>query len=154
MKYGMALPNGGLPARRLVELAVLAEESGWDGVFVEDYIMWQGHRDVPTFDPWALLAALAMATDRLKLSIQVTPLARRRPWKVAAEALRYALYDARRHSQFARTRDCHQGKCGRVRYFGRRQPAARKLGRGEGVYPPITRRGSNLVDRVCAARPS
>lgn len=44
MKYGLALPTGGEcgdPAF-VVELAVLAEATGWDGVFLEDYICFQG----------------------------------------------------------------------------------------------------------------
>ncbi len=89
MRYGLALPNGGVwaEAGALVELAQLAEEPGWDGVFLEDYIVWQGHQDVPTHDPWLLLAAMAMATERVRLGIEVTPLSRRRPWKVAREAV-------------------------------------------------------------------
>ncbi len=87
MQYGLALANGGMEVENLVELAQLAEASDWDGIFLEDYIMWQGHTDVPTYDPWTLLGAIAVATSRVKLSIQVTPLARRRPWKVAAEGM-------------------------------------------------------------------
>jgi alkanesulfonate monooxygenase SsuD/methylene tetrahydromethanopterin reductase-like flavin-dependent oxidoreductase (luciferase family) len=49
--------------------------------------VWQGHQDVPAYDPWAVLAAMALRTTRVKLAILVTPLARRRPWKVAREAV-------------------------------------------------------------------
>lgn len=87
MRYGLALPNGGAwaEASTLVELARLAEEAGWDGVFLEDYIVWQGHQDVPTHDPWLLLAAMAMATARVHFGTMLTPLSRRRPWKVTSE---------------------------------------------------------------------
>ncbi|MBI4671443.1 MAG: LLM class flavin-dependent oxidoreductase [Chloroflexi bacterium] len=59
MQYGLNFPNGGLyhGARSLGEFARLAEAAGWDGVFLEDYIVWQGHPDVPTYDPWVALAA-------------------------------------------------------------------------------------------------
>ncbi len=89
MHYGLNLPNGGLTGdpRTASELAALAEASGWDGVFLEDYIIWQGHQDVPTYDPWILLAAMALHTTRVRLGITVTPLSRRRPWKVAREAV-------------------------------------------------------------------
>jgi alkanesulfonate monooxygenase SsuD/methylene tetrahydromethanopterin reductase-like flavin-dependent oxidoreductase (luciferase family) len=87
IRYGVCLPNGGVPARSLVEFGCRAEAAGWDGVFLEDYIVWQSDQAVPTFDPWAVLAATAVRTDRIRLGIQVTPLARRRPWKVAAEAV-------------------------------------------------------------------
>ncbi len=89
MHYGLTLPNGGKwnDARTLAELARLAEESGWDGVFLEDYIIWQGHQDVPTYDPWVALAAMAMQTQRVRLGTTVTALPRRRPWKVARETV-------------------------------------------------------------------
>ncbi len=89
MNYGLNLPNGGLTGdpHTAAELAALAEASGWDGVFLEDYIVWQGHQDVPTYDPWILLAAMALSTKRVRLGITVTPLSRRRPWKVAREAV-------------------------------------------------------------------
>lgn len=89
MHYGLNLPNGGLTGdpHTAAELAALAEISGWDGVFLEDYIVWQGHQDVPTYDPWILLAAMALHTTHIRLGIMVTPLSRRRPWKVAREAV-------------------------------------------------------------------
>ncbi len=89
MHFGVTLPNGGAwgDARTLGELARLAEQSGWDGVFLEDYIVWQGHQDVPTSDPWIALAAMAMQTQRVRLGTTVTPLTRRRPWKVARETV-------------------------------------------------------------------
>lgn len=87
MRYGLALPTGGEcgdPAF-LVELAVLAEATGWDGVFLEDYICFQGDPAAPTCDPWVALAAIAVTTERIRLGTMVTPLSRRRPWKVARE---------------------------------------------------------------------
>jgi alkanesulfonate monooxygenase SsuD/methylene tetrahydromethanopterin reductase-like flavin-dependent oxidoreductase (luciferase family) len=42
---------------------------------------------VPTCDPWIALAAMAVGTTRIKLGTSVTPLNRRRPWKVAREAV-------------------------------------------------------------------
>lgn len=39
MRYGLTLPNvGPCDARTLAELASIAEEAGWDGIFLEDYI--------------------------------------------------------------------------------------------------------------------
>jgi alkanesulfonate monooxygenase SsuD/methylene tetrahydromethanopterin reductase-like flavin-dependent oxidoreductase (luciferase family) len=85
--YGLALPNGGVDPRTMAGFAAVAEAAGWDGIFVEDYIIWQGHEEVGTYDPWVLLAAMVMSTKRVRLGTSVTPLARRRPWKVAAEAM-------------------------------------------------------------------
>jgi alkanesulfonate monooxygenase SsuD/methylene tetrahydromethanopterin reductase-like flavin-dependent oxidoreductase (luciferase family) len=69
----------------LAELAALAERSGWDGVFLEDYVFHAEGLDV--YDPWVALAAIAMATERLTIGTMVTPLPRRRPWTLAAEAV-------------------------------------------------------------------
>jgi len=89
MKYGLNFPNGGdwADARTLSELSLLAEQAGWDGVFLEDYIVWQSRQDVPTFDPWVSLAAIAQRTERIRLGTTITPLARRRPWKIARETV-------------------------------------------------------------------
>ncbi len=89
MHYGLSLPNGGAwgDPRASADLAQIAEDSGWDGVFLEDYIIWQSHQEVPTYDPWITLAAMAMQTKRIRLGTMVTPLARRRPWKLARETV-------------------------------------------------------------------
>jgi alkanesulfonate monooxygenase SsuD/methylene tetrahydromethanopterin reductase-like flavin-dependent oxidoreductase (luciferase family) len=61
-----------------------AEEAGWHGVFVWDQVRWREPvEDVA--DPWITLAAIAVATERIRLGPMVTPLARRRPAKVARE---------------------------------------------------------------------
>src|SRR5262249_52508101 len=70
----------------MASLAALAESSGWDGMFLEDYIVYQGQVGVPTFDPWVVLSAMAIATSRIRLGTLVTPVSRRRPWKLACEA--------------------------------------------------------------------
>jgi len=38
-------------------------------------------------DPWIALAAVAMLTERIKLGPMVTPIPRRRPWKLARETV-------------------------------------------------------------------
>ena len=88
MEYAVALPTGGEcgDPTFLVELSELAERVGWDGVFLEDYICYQGDPANPTCDPWTALAAIAVRTERMTLGIEVVALTRRRPWKVAREA--------------------------------------------------------------------
>jgi alkanesulfonate monooxygenase SsuD/methylene tetrahydromethanopterin reductase-like flavin-dependent oxidoreductase (luciferase family) len=67
-------------------LAAEAEEAGWHGFFVWDHLSWRAPvREVA--DPWITLAAAATATERLRLGPMVTPLARRRPAKVARETV-------------------------------------------------------------------
>jgi alkanesulfonate monooxygenase SsuD/methylene tetrahydromethanopterin reductase-like flavin-dependent oxidoreductase (luciferase family) len=88
MKYGVYLPIFGPygDARTLATLARDAEQAGWDGFFIWDHL---ASRDIPTdvVDPWVALAAAAVVTDRILLGPLVTPLPRRRPWKVARETV-------------------------------------------------------------------
>jgi alkanesulfonate monooxygenase SsuD/methylene tetrahydromethanopterin reductase-like flavin-dependent oxidoreductase (luciferase family) len=88
MRYGLALPTGGEcgDPRFLVELAERAEAAGWDGVFLEDYVVFQGDPTAATCDTWIALAGMAVRTERILLGTAVTPLARRRPWIVARQA--------------------------------------------------------------------
>ena len=65
-----------------VRLAAEAEEAGWHGFFVWDHLCWRAPVR-PVADPWITLAAIATATERLRLGPMVTPLARRA--KVARE---------------------------------------------------------------------
>lgn len=68
----------------VARLAAEADEAGWHGVFVWDNIRFQ-EPVVEVADPWITLAAMAVATERIRLGPMVTPLARRRPVKVAQE---------------------------------------------------------------------
>jgi hypothetical protein len=77
----------GRDPRGLAELARMAEDAGWDAVFLEDYLVYQGDASLPTYDPWISLAAMASATSSIRLGTTVTPVPRRRPWKLAAEAV-------------------------------------------------------------------
>ena len=69
----------------MAELARVAERSGWDGFFVWDHIYFFAGN--PVGDPWVQLAAVADATERLRIGTMVTPLPRRRPWVVARQAV-------------------------------------------------------------------
>jgi hypothetical protein len=86
MKFGLYLPNFGPygDAGVLADLAADAEQAGWDGFFIWDHITRYWAVDV--VDAWVALSAIAMRTERLRFGPLVTPLARRRPWKVAREA--------------------------------------------------------------------
>jgi alkanesulfonate monooxygenase SsuD/methylene tetrahydromethanopterin reductase-like flavin-dependent oxidoreductase (luciferase family) len=86
MKFALSLPNAAPPAR-LIEIAVAAEESGWDGVFLWDHIHLLRALRLDVHDPWVVLGAIAYATDRVRLGALVTPLPRRRPQKFAKEVV-------------------------------------------------------------------
>jgi alkanesulfonate monooxygenase SsuD/methylene tetrahydromethanopterin reductase-like flavin-dependent oxidoreductase (luciferase family) len=73
-------------ARVVADLAAAAEERGFDGFFVWDHIRYSA----PTrelADPWVVLTAVALATERLELGTMVTPLPRRRIHKLARETV-------------------------------------------------------------------
>ena len=70
----------------LVNLAVAAEEHGWDGFFVWDHqLWWDPEWDVA--DPVVVVAAVAARTARIRTGILVNVLARRRAGKVARESV-------------------------------------------------------------------
>jgi alkanesulfonate monooxygenase SsuD/methylene tetrahydromethanopterin reductase-like flavin-dependent oxidoreductase (luciferase family) len=68
----------------VARLCASAEEAGWDGVFVWDQVRWR-EPVVGVADPQITLSAIASATEHIRLGPMVTPLARRRPAKVARE---------------------------------------------------------------------
>lgn len=88
MRFGISIPAFAdfSDPRVLADLAHDAESAGWDGFFLWDHIFFD-----PTFhpiaDPWVSLAAVAMSTHQLRIGTMVTPLARRRPWKLARETV-------------------------------------------------------------------
>ena len=70
--------------REVARLAADAEDAGWDGCFVWDQLCWRTPvRQVA--DPWIVLAAVATATERLRIGPMVSTPARRRPAKLARE---------------------------------------------------------------------
>ncbi len=86
MQYGLYLPNFDPwgKARTIAALAQDAEAAGWDGLFLwDDFAGF----DVDLVDPWVALAAVAVATTRLRIGALITPLARRRPWIFARETV-------------------------------------------------------------------
>ena len=87
MRYSINLPNFGelSDPRTVAALAAAAEEAGWDGFFVWDHVNHGGFADRPYGDPWILLAAAGMMTTRIALGPLITPVARRRPAKLARE---------------------------------------------------------------------
>lgn len=82
MHYGFIVPKG--DPHTVARLAREAEEAGWDGVFYWDGI-YMG--EMETYDPWVVMAAMAMQTEHVRLGAMLTPPARRRPWKLARETM-------------------------------------------------------------------
>jgi alkanesulfonate monooxygenase SsuD/methylene tetrahydromethanopterin reductase-like flavin-dependent oxidoreductase (luciferase family) len=83
VKFGVIITGG--PVHGQVAAAQAAEQAGWDGVFT-----WDGIHvgdEIEVHDPWALLAAFAMVTDRVRLGAIIHPLPRRKPWEVARQSV-------------------------------------------------------------------
>lgn len=102
-KYGLILPNPevGAEAAKMVDYAVAAEESGWDGVFLWDVLInppppddlgqagdpepWNPDYFEDLIDPVITLAGIATRTERITLGTWIIPIARRQPWQVARD---------------------------------------------------------------------
>lgn len=97
LKHGLVLPawEAGSDVSVLVEAAVVAEKSGWDGVFMADHLIFPPPREIgapstteshlPVADPWVTLAGIATQTSRIRLGTWITPVARRQPWQMARD---------------------------------------------------------------------
>jgi alkanesulfonate monooxygenase SsuD/methylene tetrahydromethanopterin reductase-like flavin-dependent oxidoreductase (luciferase family) len=87
MRYSVNVPNIGEFAAPEVfaEVARRAEEAGWDALLVWDHVDEQKDLRREIADPWILLTVAALTTRRIRLGTAITPVARRRPAKLARE---------------------------------------------------------------------
>ena len=87
MRYGF-VGSYGSPSQ-MVHLAREAEQHGWDGFFTWDAVNLdeESMDTVPTWDPFAILAAVATVTETLTLGAMVIAAPRHRPWELAQRAL-------------------------------------------------------------------
>jgi alkanesulfonate monooxygenase SsuD/methylene tetrahydromethanopterin reductase-like flavin-dependent oxidoreductase (luciferase family) len=89
MKFAINLSNLDIYSNPhlVVELARDAERAGWDGFFIWDMLLYDTVKYLPAADPWITLAAVAATTHQMRIGPIITALPRRRPWKVAREAV-------------------------------------------------------------------
>jgi alkanesulfonate monooxygenase SsuD/methylene tetrahydromethanopterin reductase-like flavin-dependent oxidoreductase (luciferase family) len=89
VRHALFLPPFGELAdpNAVVDLALAAEAEGWDGLFLWDHVLRPPHEPPEIADVWVTLAAVAQATDTIRLGPMVTPIVRRRPQKLAREAV-------------------------------------------------------------------
>ncbi len=88
MKFGIYAPNYGKTfgnPQVVVDLITEAEEAGWDGFFLWDHLFPEDSTSI--VDPFVTLAAAAVKTERILFGTTVTPVPRRRPWKLASECV-------------------------------------------------------------------
>jgi alkanesulfonate monooxygenase SsuD/methylene tetrahydromethanopterin reductase-like flavin-dependent oxidoreductase (luciferase family) len=79
LRYGLSVFNFGdfADARRMADLARAAEAAGWDALLVWDHLAFAW--GPPSGDPWTLVTACALATERLLVGTDVAVIARERP---------------------------------------------------------------------------
>jgi alkanesulfonate monooxygenase SsuD/methylene tetrahydromethanopterin reductase-like flavin-dependent oxidoreductase (luciferase family) len=89
LRFAVGLPNlyEYADPHRLLTLARDTEAADWDGLFLWDHLVATESPSVPVVDPWIAASAIAAQTRRIEIGIMVVPLARRRPWQVAREAV-------------------------------------------------------------------
>jgi Luciferase-like monooxygenase len=86
VRFGVYVPTfGEYDLETLAELAAESEAAGWDGFFIWDQLVPRPDPKQDLADTTVALTAIALATERLRFGALVTPLARRRPWKLAKE---------------------------------------------------------------------
>src|SRR5215467_8807782 len=87
MQYGFVLSDGDIWT--MPEMAEEAEAAGWDGVFIPDCISIDtpNYPPGPWYDPWIVLALMAVRTKRILLGPMLAAISRRRPWKLARETM-------------------------------------------------------------------
>ncbi|HSA52975.1 MAG TPA: LLM class flavin-dependent oxidoreductase [Yinghuangia sp.] len=87
MRHGLCVPNIGefADARAVAGLARRAEDAGWDGFFVWDHVVFAYGPEAEVADAWTVLAAVALATERVRIGPMVTAPARRRPGTLARQ---------------------------------------------------------------------
>jgi len=85
MQYGFMIEGGDI--HTIGDLAEEVEAAGWDGVFVADALAIEAKNfpAMPWYDPWIALAVIAQRTARVRIGTLITPVSRRRPWKLARE---------------------------------------------------------------------
>lgn len=90
MKHAISVPNFGAfgDVHELVKFAIAAEAAGWDGFYLWDHLRSMDIAGTdPVLDPWIAMAAIACHTNTIRIGTMVTPLARRRPGKIARETV-------------------------------------------------------------------
>ena len=81
MRYACVL-NGARSFNAFLDLVCEAEGAGWDGFFLPDGL---AIKSIQLFDPWVMMGAIAARTSRIRFGAMITPVSRRRPWKLAKE---------------------------------------------------------------------
>jgi alkanesulfonate monooxygenase SsuD/methylene tetrahydromethanopterin reductase-like flavin-dependent oxidoreductase (luciferase family) len=84
LRFGLYVPNFGIAAHPnlLARAAVQAEKSGWKGFFLWDHLV-EWNKPVPVYETFTSLAAIAAATNRIRIGTSISPLPKYKPWIIA-----------------------------------------------------------------------
>ncbi|HXK33823.1 MAG TPA: TIGR03619 family F420-dependent LLM class oxidoreductase [Dehalococcoidia bacterium] len=87
MRFAISLPNLGTysDVDKIITIARDAEAAGWDALFIWDHMLGHPSWAPSLCDPTIALGALAVSTQRIRIGTMITPVPRRRPWKLARE---------------------------------------------------------------------
>lgn len=116
--------------QQFAELAVAAEEAGWDTIFTWETVWGQ--------DAWVTLTAAAMRTSRIRLGTMLTPLPRIRPWDLAGRVATLDALSGGRVQLAVGLGALHEGWLAFERDEGRRV-RAEKLDEGLAIYDGLMR---------------
>ena len=116
--------------QQFVDLAVAAEEAGWDSVFTWEAVWGQ--------DAWVTLTAAAMRTSRIRLGTMLTPMPRIRPWDLAGRVATLDALSGGRVQLAVGLGALHEGWLAFERDEGRRV-RAEKLDEGLAIYDGLMR---------------
>jgi alkanesulfonate monooxygenase SsuD/methylene tetrahydromethanopterin reductase-like flavin-dependent oxidoreductase (luciferase family) len=85
MRFGLVVSNIGSYSKpaNVLRVAESAEAAGWEALLLWDHLAWVWNG--PPVDPWTMLGAVAVRTERLLLGTAVTPIPRRRPQVLALQ---------------------------------------------------------------------
>lgn len=82
VRFAAGVPNVGPfgDPLLLTDLAVAAEDSGWDAFFICDHLLYRD-QSCPVADPTVVIAEVAARTSRIRFGVLMNQLARRRVGK-------------------------------------------------------------------------
>lgn len=86
IRFGLALPQVGSNWQEVLEFARRAEELGFDSLWAIDHFVGVPDASQPIFEGWTTLAALATATEKIRLGHQVLCVGFRHPALLAKMA--------------------------------------------------------------------
>jgi alkanesulfonate monooxygenase SsuD/methylene tetrahydromethanopterin reductase-like flavin-dependent oxidoreductase (luciferase family) len=86
LRFGLVISAQHVPFKVAVDQCRFIEELGYDSIWVGDHFYNRVRKSDAWFDPWTILAALAVKTTKVRLGTLVTTFISRNPTLVARQA--------------------------------------------------------------------